>query len=69
MPVGPSETMANMASVPVSVGASENIANMPSETRIPFICTLPPDKLSDPNPTPLTTYPEMKYLARSTCCN
>ena len=33
MPVGPSETMANMASVPVSVGASETIANMPSENK------------------------------------
>jgi hypothetical protein len=40
---------------------------------VPLAChqpeTLPPDKLSDPNPTPLTTYPEMKYFARSTCCN
>ena len=34
MPVGQSETMANMVSVPVSVRASETIANMPSEIRI-----------------------------------
>ena len=33
MLVGPSETMANMASVPVSVGASETIANMPSKNK------------------------------------
>ena len=33
MPVGPSETMADMASVPMSVGASETIANMPSKNK------------------------------------
>ena len=33
MLVGPSETMANMASVPMSVGASETIANMPSKNK------------------------------------
>ena len=34
-----------------------------------FQTPTPPDKLSDPNLTPLPTHPGIKYIARSPCCD
>ena len=40
-----------------------------SLSRAVGIQTPPPDELSDPSLTPLQTYPGIKFVARSPCCD